>query len=336
MKKTAQLVLLYFGGLLAVFFVALPVHAYTIVSNPSLPFQDMFYTDNGASTTASGRPGTFIGYFESVGASHSTDFSIELYTRSGGSTTFCASSTLQSIADLAIPTVVSPGDPTIAVYRAIPLEMSCTVGAGSSLEFLINSNFNDVRISGSNTAPGTPATFRGWWLVTTDTATSSIYTYQDSSLGISTSTAAIYCDASFSGSGLSAEIGNAMCNVVGFLFVPDQTSLNSFASLQSTFTTKIPFSYAYELQTIFLGLSASTTANLPILTLNFPNPASTTPLGNIVPTSVVGLSTSTIAMFLPDEVRLSLLSLQRVALWVGFVFLIYRRIIPHHVIEKTT
>jgi len=157
--------------------------------------------------------------------------------------------------------------------------------------------------------------------------------------GISTSSVATFCDGSFATtSGFINEIGSsvtlAFCRAAVFLFIPSPSALDNMSVLASTSQTKIPFSYVYELRNIFSGLTASSTANIAALTYNFPQVGSTSPLGSVVPSTIVGLSTTTISTYLPDSARTSFLNLQRVVLWVGLVYLFYRRVIPHHAVEK--
>jgi len=153
-------------------------------------------------------------------------------------------------------------------------------------------------------------------------------------VGIATTTQAAYCYTNFSTStGFLDSIGQsfalAMCNVGVFLFVPSTSALSQFSVLSSTTQSKIPFSYVFDAYDIFSGLTASSTGNIAAMSLSFPDISSSTPFGSFIPTSVVGLSTSTISTYLPESVRLGMLGLQRVALWSGLAFMFYRRIIPH-------
>lgn len=126
-----------------------------------------------------------------------------------------------------------------------------------------------------------------------------------------------------------------LCLAGAFLFVPSSTALNQWVSLKDTLSTKIPFSYAYGVQGVFNDLHASTTDNLTGVTFTLPAIGSTSPLGTLYPTTIVGLSTSTIGTYLPESVRQGFLALQRVFLWAGLALLMYRRIIPHHVLSNT-
>lgn len=152
--------------------------------------------------------------------------------------------------------------------------------------------------------------------------------------GFATSTVAQTCDNSFATSSgfldsVASSISNGMCRVLSFLFVPSPTVMSQYALLASTTQGKIPFSYVYGAQAIFSTLTASTTGNLVSVAYDLPNISSSTPLGSFYPTHIVGLSTSTISTYLPDSIRNTLLNMQRVVLWAGFLFLMYRRVIPH-------
>jgi len=160
--------------------------------------------------------------------------------------------------------------------------------------------------------------------------------------GIATSTAEAFCEQNFpfdDSDIVQATISflpNGICRVGAFLFVPSGASTAQFGLLASTTQAKIPFSYVYGLVGVFSGLTASSTSNLSSVVIAFPAIGSSTALGAIVPTTIVGLSTSTISTYLPESVRQGFLGLQRVFLWAGFIYFIYRRIVPHHVIESKT
>jgi len=169
------------------------------------------------------------------------------------------------------------------------------------------------------------------------------YVYQDIASStifapfvFSSSTVEDFCEPAANILDVGGGVRYGLCYAAVTLLLPSDTSLARFTTLASTTQSRIPFSYLYELRSIFSGFTASSTANLPALTLSFPSPGSTTPLGNIVPASVEALSSSTIGTYLSEGVRASFLALQRIFLWVGFIYLMYRRIIPHHVMEHKT
>lgn len=127
-----------------------------------------------------------------------------------------------------------------------------------------------------------------------------------------------------------------LCLSFAYVFVPSSTALNQWTGLSDTLSNHIPFSYAYGIKDAFSGLVASTTSNLQGVTYTLPSIGSSSPIGTLYPTQIVGLSTSTIGTYLPESVRQSFLGLQRIALWLALALVIYRRIIPHHVLTKHT
>jgi len=182
------------------------------------------------------------------------------------------------------------------------------------------------------TSPGQPVVYLpyvDWWRLTTDPSTSVIYEYQDTAIGISTTTTATYCNATYSGLSLGSDIANAMCNVIGFLFIPDSGTLNQFGSLSDVVQTKIPFSYYFGVKGVYDNLSASSTENLPTYGITLPDISSSTPLGSIIPTHIDFFSTTTISKYYPDAIRESMLTLGSFAIWVTLAITLYRRIVPH-------
>jgi len=152
--------------------------------------------------------------------------------------------------------------------------------------------------------------------------------------GISTTSQQVFCNTNFStSSGLLDSLGQSIslgfCNVGVFLFVPSGNALSQFQSLASTSQTKIPFSYFFGAKDIFLGLTASTTENLPDWSIDLPAFGSSTPMGTIIPTHISILSTTTIDRYYPSPIRHTFLFLGSSAIWLGVLFMFYRRIVPH-------
>jgi len=151
--------------------------------------------------------------------------------------------------------------------------------------------------------------------------------------GISTSTVQQYCNSSYSTStGLFSELANGItygfCTVTTFLFVPNQNDLQNFYNLASTSQSKIPFSYFYETYNMFNSLSASSSTNLPTFAVDLPVMGTSTPLGQIVPSRIEFLSTTTIDRYYPSAIRTTFLTLGSYAIWVTAFVVIYRRIVP--------
>jgi len=340
MRSIITKLALQIGAVFIAFMATAPfAYAYTILSAPNVP-ENYVGVNSGyfASTTSSGVAGSVLLYLQAkTPANISTQFWIKIVSDVSGQT--CSSATT-TLSDLAIP-VFSTFTPGSSYYRVLPVgvyhtgDTSCNFGVNDRLEILPDGGFGpggNLGMGGYN-ASSTDSTFQPWWLITTDTATSSIYEYQDTLLSVSTSSVQLYCDNLYTTSSIGGSIANGMCTVLAFLFIPDQETLNSFSTLQNTLAQKIPFSYGYDLQAIFQGLTASTSNNLSDIIIDFPQPASTSPLGSIIPLSITVLSTSTIGTYLPESVRQTFLGFQRVALWLSLAYLIYRRIIPHHVLE---
>jgi len=156
-----------------------------------------------------------------------------------------------------------------------------------------------------------------------------------SDTGIATSSQQVYCATQLSSTtgfldGLGHSFAQGICNVTVFLFVPSENAVVQFQTLASTTQTKVPFSYAYEFVSDFRSLSASTSTNLPTWAIDFGSVdlGSSTPMGQLFSPVLTFFSTTTISKYLPDNVRLPLLTLERFAIWFGVVYLFYRKIIP--------
>lgn len=155
--------------------------------------------------------------------------------------------------------------------------------------------------------------------------------------GISTSSQQVFCNSNFSTSSgllgdLAQSISLAACNVGVFLFVPSSSALSQWQSLATTTKSKIPFSYATELYTDVSSLVATTTENIPtyVSDLHATGIGSTTPIGNVLP-SFTFLSAATIGTYLPSGIHDALFLLARSAIWLGVIFMMYRRVTPHRV-----
>jgi len=135
---------------------------------------------------------------------------------------------------------------------------------------------------------------------------------------------------------VAQDFSRGICLSFAFLFVPNASSIGQWTQLSDSLQSKIPFSYVYGIQGIFGRLQASSTANLSAVTFNLPAIGSSSPIGTLYPTTIVGLSTTTIGTYLSESFRQGMLGLQVVALWVGLAYAFYRRIIPHHVMTTTT
>jgi len=332
MKKTAQLALCVWS-LLAVFFIATPAKASMILFAPNVP-ENYVSINSGAfaSTTAAGTAGSVLVYLQAkTPANTATQFWIQVTSDVSGQTCSSATTTLSDLG-IVVGSTFTPGNSS---YRALPMgvfhsgDTSCVFGINDRLEVLVAGGFSpggNVGMGGFNASSTDPTQFKPWWLLTTDTASSTIYVYQQQGIGISTSTTATFCNGSYSGSGIGDIIANALCNVSGFLFVPDTTALNNFSSLQQVLATKIPFSYFYGLATLYESATATTSASFINLSYNLHDLGigSTTALGNLLPNAVV-LSSSTVTQY--DTVGFIPLTrtVAGYAIWLGFAYYVYRR-----------
>jgi len=155
--------------------------------------------------------------------------------------------------------------------------------------------------------------------------------------GISTSTIRAFCNGTYATStGFFSDIANGVtygaCTAFSFLFVPDQNTLRGFSELSSTTQTKIPFSYYYDFAGILNGSSASTTSNFTVLSadLRATGVGSTTPWGNVLPSSFNYLSSTTITAYVSPTLYSLLFLLMRSAIWLAVLFHIYHRLVPRH------
>lgn len=117
--------------------------------------------------------------------------------------------------------------------------------------------------------------------------------------------------------------GEAICAAFAYLFVPDPTILNGYASLASTtIPSKFPFSYVAGVAAAFNSLSASSTDNMITVSLPFHSlgVGSTSPLGlaNIVSADVNAFSSSTIETYISAGTWATFQSLIALAIWLAF------------------
>jgi len=119
-----------------------------------------------------------------------------------------------------------------------------------------------------------------------------------------------------------------ICLAFAAVFVPSSDSVGQFSALQPELQSKIPFSYFYQAYGVLSGLQATTTDNLPTLSVNLSTVdiGSSTPLGNLYSPQITILSTSTISRFFPDDIRTLWLNFLSVALWFILIMHFYHKI----------
>lgn len=113
-------------------------------------------------------------------------------------------------------------------------------------------------------------------------------------------------------------LGDGICTGFAFLFAPNPNVLNAFFSIPNQLESKFPFSIFYSVQGAFSTLTASSTANLGTVTINFASVdvSTSSAFGPLLP-NVTVLSTSTITHFMPAGFWAALQFLIACALWIG-------------------
>jgi len=130
----------------------------------------------------------------------------------------------------------------------------------------------------------------------------------------------------------------AMCLAFAALFVPSTESLSAFQELAPDLQTKVPFSYFYQVNSALTGLTASTTENLPTLTIDLSSVdvGSSTPLGSLYSQNITVLSTSTVSRFFSDSTRNLWLNFLRTALWFLLAMKVYGMVASGRFLQKQT
>jgi len=120
-----------------------------------------------------------------------------------------------------------------------------------------------------------------------------------------------------------------MCLAFAAVFVPSPESAMQFQNLEGDLQTKVPFSYFYQISSAFTSLQASSTENLPTLSIDLSsvNLGASTTLGALYSPHITILSTSTISRFLSDDSRHAWLNFLRVCLWMMLLVHLYNRVV---------
>jgi len=146
--------------------------------------------------------------------------------------------------------------------------------------------------------------------------------------GISTSTIQAYCSNSYATStGFFSDLSNAVsygaCTALAFLFVPNQNTLSDFNDLKVSATEHIPFSYYYDIKSVFDDTASSTGSNFVDIEFDISSSTvCTTSFGCIIP-SVTAFSTSTISTYISDSTRSILRTLMASVVWLAFAYYAY-------------
>jgi len=147
--------------------------------------------------------------------------------------------------------------------------------------------------------------------------------YSSSSQSIAASSS-LWQNINFASSTVQCETGNlfssGLCAAGVFLFVPNTGVLDAFAQMASTtIPSKFPFSWVYGFQGVYNQLTASSSANMIAVSIDFSSidPATSTPFGGILPNATL-LSSTTISTYLGSSMLSTLLFLSQCALWIMF------------------
>lgn len=359
MKKTAQqLSRFVFGALLAVFFNAGIASAATIshetVTASATGWEGFTYPlsteyDGGSASLVTASGGwywvststvraltTLLAYDDST-ATSGTPFSFVVqYTNGGGTTisTNCVSSSYTP-ADLAL-SPKSSYSPNSALanasffYRTISFSgADCDMLTWGPYYYRI-AQIGNVAVNpyAHDSSSGVDFSF---FLVTDIATSSAIYQYQNTVIGVSTSSNAVYCNSSFGSLSIGSDFANALCNVGAFLFVPDTNTMDQYSLLASTLQGKIPFSYYYDVYGIVNNSSASTSDNMNTygLSLGLLDFSSSTAMGSILPAgNFEFFSSSTIGHFLPAGMHDLLYNMMIWAIWLDLMWLLYHKLMP--------
>jgi len=321
------------------FLVPFSVHAYTTASAINTNYINLSPSDSStfllyfspSYLVATGTTQSIITYFlwtNTGTASSGAEFYFQGYRVSTGGNFDCQTSSY-SADELAIPTEGAGW--SNAAFLSLPV-------TGTECDLTTKFPLNDYGFKEHYPAsPGQPIVIvpsPNWYIFTTDATSSIIYQYQNSAIGISTTTTAAYCNATYAGLSLGSDIANALCNVTGFLFVPSTQTLFAYQALNTNLSNKIPFSYFFDVKDILQGLTASTTGsggNFQSVVIDFSSvdPTASTSMGHILPSHFEALSTTTIRTYVPDSVYNTLFLLMRSAIWVAVGLTLYRKVVPH-------
>jgi len=142
------------------------------------------------------------------------------------------------------------------------------------------------------------------------------------SSGVFFSGAVDLCNNAFaSTTGIGATIGNGICIAAGFLFVPNSDSVQAFFGIPQSLGNTFPFSWLVQIKNILAGATASSSENF----ISIHTSVGTSTSSFYIADAEL-ISTSSLATFFPDSVRLPL----KTTLAVGFYLLaagfLYRKL----------
>lgn len=187
-------------------------------------------------------------------------------------------------------------------------------------------NWNVVVVGNSNFYPFFDVIGNGFTLEASSTASA-----------LDLSGASAFCNQQFgTSSSIASDFGAAICTAVGFLFIPSQASITQFADIPTGLSQKAPFSWVFQTIGTWDSLTATTTENVPQYSIDLAATGigSTTALGDILPTQMDLLSSSTINKYLPAGVHDTLFALAGFAIDLTAVGYMFRRVMGLFTLES--
>lgn len=158
--------------------------------------------------------------------------------------------------------------------------------------------------------PGMPATF---------TATSGVSSFDFSS-------SQVYCDNNFPPSGF-LNLANNLCLVIGFLFIPSATSIDTLYSIPDELATRVPFAYFNDIENTFNNLQpvASGTSYFGNVILDYPSLGVATN-SMFALQKVTLLSTTTVRYYFSDSTWQTYMNLITLAVWMMLVYYMFFKV----------
>lgn len=151
--------------------------------------------------------------------------------------------------------------------------------------------------------------------ITTSTPSSTPPTVPGNGTGSSVSGAGQATCPATSFSVFGADIGQGLCDVAAFVFVPSQASLSQFTGTQSIMATKPPFNFLYNLSATLDSISTSSTSTFAGLTINT---GTSTPIR----ISADMFSPTTLNKFTDTHSRSVIRTLCEYAIYLGFAAMV--------------
>lgn len=208
--------------------------------------------------------------------------------------------------------------------NTLPLDNLSNAVYGITTE-LTDASGNPIYCSSLSADPTFPCKTGGWgspFFILADSPVSvpsqwGFATPATVSSGFDLSGADTFCKAQFASS--SFGIAQALCNVVGFLFIPSGDSLTQFTDGVQLVNEKVPYSYFQEIKGIYSDVSSS---------------SGTFPSINVSLLGSLGQSTATVSLFslsavqtyLPVGLLATLRTIMSSVLWLVFALFVWRTI----------